>query len=356
MAILLTVLLAERRIMLTRWMMVCVLAGGLICLDGCKKQTPAAAKDSASTLTPVKLVLNWKPEPEFGGLYAAQDLGIFKAHHLAVTITPGGPGVPTKQMVLSGQAPFGVLAADEVLTARAQGADLVGIYAIYQTNPQGIMAHADAGYKSLDQLLRSPVTLAVEPGLHYIDYLKKQVGSGFKASLVSYGWSIAPFLADPHYAQQCFITSEPIAARRQGAKVQVFLIAESGYNPYAGVVATTGDYLRAHPETVKALVESLREGWQAYLTDPAPANTTMGQLNNEMDAATFAAAAEAQKPLIANADTARLGLGHMTRDRWQTLARQLLELKVLKTLPDVDAAFTNPLAGTPSTASGRNER
>ncbi len=314
-----------------------------LCLaGGCKKET-APVPGSASALTPVTLVLNWKPEPEFGGLYAALDAGIFKKHGLDVKIMPGGPGVPTKQMVLTGDAAFGVLAADEVLIARAQGADLVALFAIYQTNPQGIMVHASRGFKTLHEVLKSPVTLAVEPGLHYIDYLKNQVGAEFKAKLVSYGWSIAPFMNDPNYAQQCFITSEPIAARRAGADPQVFLIAESGYNPYAGVIVTTGAYLKAHPDKVRGMVASLRDGWQAYLADAAPANATMAKLNKEMDAATFAAAAEAQKPLIENTDTKAAGLGHMTLDRWQALARQLLDLRVLGSTANVEKAFVNPV-------------
>jgi NitT/TauT family transport system substrate-binding protein len=309
-------------------------------LSGCGKEDAPAAGNSS--LTPVSIVLNWKPEPEFGGLYAALDAGIFKSHGLDVKIMPGGPGVPTKQMVLKGDAAFGVLAADEVLIARAAGADLVGLFAIYQTNPQGIMVHASRGFKSLDDVLRSPVTLAVEPGLHYIDYLKKQVGNDFKAKLVSYGWSIAPFMSDKNYAQQCFITSEPIAAKRAGSDPKVFLIAESGYNPYAGVIVTTGANLKAHPELVRAMTQSLREGWQAYLADPAPANATMGKLNQEMDAATFAAAAEAQKPLIEDANTKSDGLGHMSTDRWKALAGQLLDLNILTKMPDVAAAFVNP--------------
>ena len=43
----------------------------------------------------VKLVLNWVPEPEFGGIYAASENGAFAKHNLDVQITPGGAGTPT---------------------------------------------------------------------------------------------------------------------------------------------------------------------------------------------------------------------------------------------------------------------
>ena len=111
---------------------------------------------------------------------------------------------------------------------------------------------------------------------------------------------IAAFLADKNYAQQCFVFSEPILAKKQGAETQTFLIADSGYNPYTGVIITSGKIAKEKPELVKAMHASMQQGWQAYLDDPKPANAVMSQLNKQMDPETFAAGAEAQKPLIAD--------------------------------------------------------
>jgi NitT/TauT family transport system substrate-binding protein len=48
-----------------------------------------------------------------------------------------------------------------------------------------------------------------------------------------------------------------------------------------------------------------------------------------MDAQTFKDSAQAQKPLIRSADTAKYGVGAMTRERWHTLVEQLVELKLI---------------------------
>jgi len=50
----------------------------------------------------VKLALNWKPDPQFGGFYAAEKLGLFQKEGLTVEILPGGAGTPTVQMVGAG--------------------------------------------------------------------------------------------------------------------------------------------------------------------------------------------------------------------------------------------------------------
>ncbi len=282
----------------------------------------------ASAADKVTMALNWIPEPEFGGIYAAREQGIFEKNNLDVDIKSGGAGAPTWQRVATGQVEFGVSSADEVIIARSNGADVVAIFTIYQTCPQGIMVHASRGLKTIDEVFKSG-TLALEIGLPYGKFLEKKYGfNGVKR--VPYTGGIANFLADKNFSQQCFIFSEPLAAKKQGADPQTFLIADSGYNPYTGVIVTSGKYAREHPEQVKAMVASLTAGWQQYLTDPKPANDVMGKLNKAMDAETFAAAAEAQKSLVTGPADEKIALGSMTVERWKTLIDQLVELKTIK--------------------------
>jgi len=116
----------------------------------------------------------------------------------------------------------------------------------------------------------------------------------------------------------------------------VFLVADEGFNPYVAVVITRRELWKQQPERVKSFVAAVREGWRSYLEDPAPANAVMAKLNTTLDAETFAAAAEAQKPLIETEQTRTNGLGTMTRERWETLARQLVDLGIIEKAPSVD--------------------
>jgi NitT/TauT family transport system substrate-binding protein len=293
-----------------------------------------------------RVALNWKPEPEFGGLFEAQRSGAFERRGIPVEIT-GGPGAPVVQMIDSGQVEYGVVSADEVLIARDRGADVVAVFATYQTSPQGLMVHAEQRAASLPDVFGEGGKLAVEPGLAYVKFLQSHYDLS-KIAVVPYSYSIAPFLSDPEMAQQVFVTAEPIAARRAGANVRVFLVAESGYNPYTAVYATRGARIRENPEQVAAFVDALREGWRAYLRDPAPANRDMGQRNTEMDAETFALGAEAQHPLIEVAGTE---VGAMTAPRWAELGRQLQELHLLDRPAQPEACFFDP-GRRPESGSG----
>jgi len=297
--------------------------------------TPSTTSAATSS---VKLTLDWKPEPEFGGFYAARETGAFKKHGLDVDIGSAGEGASTWQLVDTGKTDFATTAADQVLIARARGADVVALFAVYQTSPQGVMTHAERNFSSLADVFASPGTLAAE-NYTWLAFCTKKYAP-VKATVTSYSGGVAAFLAKPDYSQQCFITSEPIVAQRRGAKLKTFLVADSGYNPYTTVMITRGKTLKDNPQLVRAMADACREGWRAYLTDPAATNSVMGSLNKDMDAEAFAEGAKAQAPLIE--PPAGQVLGGMTKERWDTLAAQLVELKVIEKAPAAAECFLNP--------------
>jgi NitT/TauT family transport system substrate-binding protein len=285
----------------------------------------------------MRLALNWKPDPQFGGFYAAP----YQEHGLDVEILPGGAGTPTIQMVGAGSAEFGVVSADELVVARSHGNDVVALFAVFQTNPQGIMVHASRKLRSLRDVLDSGGTLALQRGLPYARLLEKKYGFNKVNVVPSPGGDISAFLADKNFAQQCFIMSEPLTARHMGADVQVFPVAETGYDPYTTVLATSGDFLRKDPKRAQAMVAAVREGWRRYLDNVEPVNQRMNKMNPSMPLDIFAEVAEAQTALIETDDTRRNGLGCMTKERWQTLIAQLSELGDIPKPLSADECFRN---------------
>ena len=82
-----------------------VLALALVALFGCKRGSSEGANGSKR----VRVQLNWVPEPEFGGIYAARESGAYARAGVEVEIASGAAGTPVLQIVGSGQADFGVV-------------------------------------------------------------------------------------------------------------------------------------------------------------------------------------------------------------------------------------------------------
>ena len=320
-----------------RALLIAILAA-VVC-PGCGDRK-SAADDQAPAR--VQLQLNWKPEPQFGGFFAAELAGIYRRHGLDVTISAGGLGVPTVEMIGAGTVPFAIVSADEIVRARSVGNPVVALFAVYQTNPHGIMTRASRGFQTLADVFTHKGTLGIERGLPHADFLEKKYGfQNLKLMPPPFG-DLTFYRTDENYSMQCFITSEPLAAKKTGIEPRTFLIADAGFNPYATVLATSETYLKTHPAIVRSMIDAAREGWQTYLRDPAAANEHMQQLNPTMDKETFQESAEAQKPLIETEETRRLGLGAMTLERWQTLVDQLVDLKTINKPIDPQQSFFQP--------------
>ncbi|MCB1690999.1 MAG: ABC transporter substrate-binding protein [Halioglobus sp.] len=294
---------------------------------------------AAASPQPLVLALNWKPEPQFGGFYAAQLKDYYADNGLDVDIIEGGSGTPTIQMLLAGRVDYAIVSADEVVIALARGArDIVALFATYQTNPQGIMTHAERGFESIEQVMQSEGVLLWQSGLPYAQYFMKKYAP-ITVVTAPYLGGIGNFQNDPRVAQQCFVTSEPLAAVAAGLEVKTFLVADSGYNPYTAVLVTQRKRWETSPDEVKSMVAAVRSGWNDYLQDPTETNTAMLALNRAMSAETFAQSAEAQRALIKTAETGRVG--EMTQARWQTLADQLLEIRVVREPVSVADVFVD---------------
>lgn len=307
--------------------------------------SPTAAPTTEPTVEPtpeakepvdVKVVLNWFAKTEHGGLFAAQQHGIYTEEGLNVTIEQGGPQVSSIQIVASGKADFGLAHADQILLAREQGIPIVAIATTFQISPQSIMFHEGAVKDFADLNGR---TVFIQQGQPYWEYLKYTYKLD-KAKEVAYTGQHANFISDKTSASQSFVTGEPYAVEEQGIPVDTLLVADSGYQPYAAVIYTTEKFIKENPEAVKAFVSGTVKGWADYKETFAEIDPYIRTINTALTPGEMTFAEEKQTEFIFGHDATEHGVGYMTEERWTTLMDQLVEIGVLKGKLDVKSAFT----------------
>jgi NitT/TauT family transport system substrate-binding protein len=193
-----------------------------------------------------------------GGFYQAQLQGLYKAQGLDVTLVPGGPTVVGEQLVAVGDAQFGMSSSDLTLVDVARGIPIVAVAATMQQDPQAVMVHADSPVHTFADL--EGRTIAVRPGSIWFQYLLKRYNLT-RIREIPATYSVANFLQDPAYIQQCFVTSEPFFAQKKGAAVRTLLISATGYQPYR-VFFTSRAFLAQHPDIVQKFVAASIEGWR----------------------------------------------------------------------------------------------
>jgi NitT/TauT family transport system substrate-binding protein len=97
-------------------------------------------------LTPVSLQLQWAPQAQFAGYFAAVEEGYYEDEGLEVTIIDGGPDVIPQAVGCAEDGPeFTISWVPKVLEAREADCDLVDIAQIFQRSGTLSVAWADSG-------------------------------------------------------------------------------------------------------------------------------------------------------------------------------------------------------------------
>ena len=284
----------------------------------------------------VSLALNWFPEAEHGGYYAAKVRGFYEEEGLDVEIQPGGPGAPVIQLLTARRATFAVGNADQVLTGRNGEADVVALMAPLQMSPRCIMVHAKSDIQRLEDL--QGITLAISAGRAFALYLQKKLPLK-DVRIVGYPGNVTNFLQDPDFAQQGYVFSEPFVARTKGGDPRALMVSDLGFNPYTSLLLTNGATLRDQRELAEKMTRASIRGWQSYLEDPGQVNEHIHGLNEEMGLEILNYGAKVLQDLCLPAGMAKASLGQMTKQRWQELAAQLVEIELISDGLDVGAAF-----------------
>ena len=108
--------------------------------------TSGGAKDK------VTLQLKWVTQAQFAGYYAAKAEGYYDDEGLDVDIKVGGPDIVPEQVVLGGQAEFGIDWLDNLLATRDQNGDIVNIAQVFARSGMTEVTWKDSGLDSIASL------------------------------------------------------------------------------------------------------------------------------------------------------------------------------------------------------------
>jgi NitT/TauT family transport system substrate-binding protein len=101
-------------------------------------------------LTPVKLQLQWLPQGQFAGYFAAQELGYFEEEGLDVELIPSGGDIVPQDALANGDVDYAIAWVPKVLGSIEQGANVTDIAQIFQRSGTLQVSFAGSGIDSVD--------------------------------------------------------------------------------------------------------------------------------------------------------------------------------------------------------------
>jgi NitT/TauT family transport system substrate-binding protein len=298
----------------------------------------------AQTLDKVSFGTNWVAEAEHGGFFQAMADGTYKKYGLDVTIVPGGPNVNNRILMASGKIDFSMSANTlQEFDAAANDIPTVAIAAMFQKDPQVLLAHPESNVKKLEDL--KPLTLFVskEGMATYFQWLKSEYGFD-ETKVKPYTFNPQPFLADMKSAMQGYVTSEPFAVEKEAKfKPTILLLADNGFNTYSTLIETRKELTESKPDLVQRFVDASVIGWYNYIYgDNSAGNAMIKKMNPDMTDELLKYSVDTMKQygIVDSGDTLKNGIGAMTDARMASFFDKMVKAGVVKGNVDYKSSYT----------------
>ena len=285
---------------------------------------------------------NWYAQAEHGGFYQAIATGIYEDYGLEVTMRMGNAQVNGTQLLVGGAIDFYMGNSVEAISSVQAGIPTITVAAIFQKDPQVLIAHPGVGNDSLEQLKGKPILVSSLAEKGYWQFLKTKFNYTDDQRR-PYNFSVAPFLLDKNVIQQGYLTSEPFTIQQKGGfEPVVMLLADAGYEPYTTTIETTKEMVEKNPDLVQRFVDASIKGWYSYLENPEPANKLIKKDNPEMKDELLAYSLEKMKEydIVISGDAITKGIGAMTDKRWKSFFDSVVEAGLIKPDTNYQEAFT----------------
>ncbi|MFM9990087.1 MAG: ABC transporter substrate-binding protein [Burkholderiaceae bacterium] len=283
---------------------------------------------------------NWKAQAAHGGFYQALADGTYTKAGLNVTIQQGGPQVNNRPLLAAGKIQF--LMTGNLLHPFdnvKNGVPTVAVAAMFQKDPQALIAHPGQGYENFAALAKATVVMVAKDGqFSWWQWLKVQ--HGFKdEQLKPYNYNLSPFLASKTSVQQGYSVAEPIYIENQGKfKPVVHLLADHGFSTYSTLIEAHADMVQKNPDLIKRFVDASIRGWYNYLyADRKAANALMRKENPELsdDELERSVALMKQQGVVESGEALERGIGAMNANRVKDFYDKMVKAGLYKA-GDVD--------------------
>lgn len=331
---------------MTRIALVLLLALTLLTACG-EKEDQIGPSGTERSLT---LMLDYLPNPDHVGLYAAQAGRELERAGLDVEIrVPSDPAAPLK-LVQAGKVDLAISYEPELLIARDQGADVVSVAAIAQRPLTSLITLERKRVRTPADLRGGRVgTAGIPYQSAYLTTILERAGvprDSVKETNVGFNLVPAMLSGKVDATLGAFWNVEGVQLRREGKRPRIIHMEDVGVPTYDELVLVARkDTLAERGDDIRAFVQALARGYEAARDDPQAGTDALVAAEPDLDRAFTLASVRASLPVFFPADEEQ-PFGWQEPRAWQAYAKWMFAQGLLERRADATIAFTNEfLAG-----------
>ena len=308
-----------------------------------EREEPVAG--GAAKAERVDLVLDWFPNADHAGIYAAIGGGEFKQAGLDVKPrAPGDTSSPLK-LLQAGKADLAISYEPELLLARAKGAKLVAIGALVQKPLTSIISIGSKAVREPGELEDAKVGTA---GIPYQDaYLKtivKEAGiDANRVHAINVGFNLvgAMLTKKVDATLGAFWNIEGVELERRHKDPRILRMDDVGVPTYNELVIVAREQdVRSRGPMLRRFMRALALGHESLRDDPSKAVHELVHANPDLDRALQRAQVKATLPVFFPTDKDK-PFGFQDPVAWKAYTQWMLDNDLLASPAGTNRAFTN---------------
>jgi putative hydroxymethylpyrimidine transport system substrate-binding protein len=294
----------------------------------------------------VELMLDYFPNADHAGIYAAQANGEFKEAGLDVEIRqPPDPAAPIKQ-VAAGRVDLAISYEPEVLRARDQGLAVVSVAALVQKPLTSIISLPKAKIsKPADLEGKTVGTAGIDYQEAYLKAILSEAGVGpasVKVRNVGFGFSPALITGKIDAALGAFWNYEGEELKLRGKRPRIIRLEEAGVPTYNELVLVANeDALERDGDKIRAFIGAVSRGTRDLRRDPDGAIDGLLDANPDLDPELQRASVKVTLPLFFPPEGKPFGWHDPAQ--WDEFSAWMKENNLLENPPDPASAYDNEL-------------
>jgi len=217
-------------------------------------------------LAKISVQLEWVNNPEFAGMYVAQDLGYYRAAGLDVTLRELQNGTDVNQEVASGKADYGVSTPLEIILARDKGQNTKAIAAIYQTSAYAIASPKSANIKTPIDFKGKILGNSGANNQANVTYPTLIASAGLtsaQTTVKTVDFDILKVFNEKQAdTYDVYRTDQPYVLEKANIPYNLILPEQYGLAIYGDVLSASDTKIAHNPTQVQAFTRATLKGWQ----------------------------------------------------------------------------------------------
>ena len=292
----------------------------------------------------LELMLDWVPNPDHAGIYAADGRGFFKNVGVDVTIRrPPDPSAPIKQ-VAAGRVDLAISYEPEVLRARDEGQKVVAVGAIVPKPLTSVISLPPKDVPSAAALKGKKVgTAGIDYQDAFLDAMLKRASidpADVKRQNVGFDLQKSLLTGKVDATLGGFENVEVVELDLKKKNPTHFTVDEAGIPTYDELVLVTSETtLNEKRDEIRSFLGALARGTRLAQRDPAVAAGYLARANRELDPKLLLEGTK-RTPFD---QPAGKPFGYQDPAQWNRFAEFMRSSGILKKDPQADQAFTNDL-------------